>query len=378
MGKGRKKRSRSLYSTAAWKPVPVTLSGCDSETTSTNGKNHSTLKVEVEDLTSNHYDDPKLSKQAEKDLPMNPGNDCGIFFGLEVLDPSQYQVVRTGNSRRLIVCESFEDVVVEDTPKQIGQENNQLEKEEPTIECIKGRKKETIKSSNVYSAVMDHPKEAGATASGENNICDEQELRSRRVKKRKTKSKEKSTVKDQKETSADTTEQIPISPDELARIQASWSEASGGAHIHSRLLESLHRLGFVKPTPIQETTLSASIMGRRNLVGAAPTGSGKTLAFLIPILNHILEQNDNERKDKRNGQDEVDNKGHRSTALQALIITPTRELASQIHAECDKLFPSQCVTLVGGIALVKQKRLLDTKKPSIVIATPGRLWAMVS
>jgi ATP-dependent RNA helicase DDX24/MAK5 len=124
--------------------------------------------------------------------------------------------------------------------------------------------------------------------------------------------------------------------------------------------------------------LSASIMGRRNLVGAAPTGSGKTLAFLIPILNHILEQNDNERKDKRNGQDEVVNKGHCSTALQALIITPTRELASQIHAECDKLFPSQCVTLVGGIALVKQKRLLDTMKPSIVIATPGRLWAMVS
>jgi ATP-dependent RNA helicase DDX24/MAK5 len=358
--------------------VPVTLSGCDSESTNTNGKNHSMLKVDVEDLTSNHYDDPILSKQAEKDLPMNPGNDCGIFFGLEVLDPSQYQVVRTGNSRHLMLCESFEDVVVQNTQNQIGQENNELEKEEPAIESRKKRKKETIKSSNIHSAVMDHPKHVGATASGENNIRHEPELGGRTVKKRKTKSTEKSKVKDEKETSDDTTEQIPISPDELAHIQASWSEASGGAHIHSRLLESLHRLGFAKPTPIQEATLSASIMGRRNLVGAAPTGSGKTLAFLIPILNHILEQNDNERKDKRNGLDEVVNKGHCSTALQALIITPTRELASQIHAECDKLFPSQCVTLVGGIALVKQKRLLDTMKPSIVIATPGRLWAMVS
>jgi superfamily II DNA/RNA helicase len=53
------------------------------------------------------------------------------------------------------------------------------------------------------------------------------------------------------------------------------------------------------------------------------------------------------------------------------------ELATQIQAECEKLVPNQCVTLVGGIALVKQKRLLSTKKPSIIVATPGRLWAMV-
>jgi len=64
--------------------------------------------------------------------------------------------------------------------------------------------------------------------------------------------------------------------------------------------------------------------------------------------------------------------------LQALIVTPTRELATQIHTECEKLVQKQCVTLVGGIALVKQKRLLSTKKPPIVVATPGRLWAMLS
>jgi len=54
------------------------------------------------------------------------------------------------------------------------------------------------------------------------------------------------------------------------------------------------------------------------------------------------------------------------------------ELATQIYGECEKLVPNECVTLVGGIALVKQKRLLSTKKPAIVVATPGRLWAMVS
>ena len=92
--------------------------------------------------------------------------------------------------------------------------------------------------------------------------------------------------------------------------------------------------------------------------------AGKTLAFLIPILNQILEQ-------QSDGDDQPNDHMH------ALIMTPTRELATQIHAECDKLVPNQCVTLVGGIALVKQARLLKTKKPPIVVATPGRLWAMV-
>jgi superfamily II DNA/RNA helicase len=62
---------------------------------------------------------------------------------------------------------------------------------------------------------------------------------------------------------------------------------------------------------------------------------------------------------------------------QAVIVTPTRELATQIQQECNKLSPNQCVTLVGGIAIVKQARILQTKRPPIIIGTPGRLWAMV-
>lgn len=150
-------------------------------------------------------------------------------------------------------------------------------------------------------------------------------------------------------------------------MQSSWSRSTGGASLHDTLLESLHRVGFATPTPIQAATLSASTMGRRNLVGAAPTGSGKTLAFLLPILNNMLQKKDEETEDN------VPEK-----KLQALIMTPTRELATQIYAECEKLVPNECVTLVGGIALVKQKRLLSTKRPSVIVATPGRLWAMLS
>jgi hypothetical protein len=346
--------------------VSVMLPGSEVETSNTSAKKDSTLDAGTENLTfsSNHYDDPTLAKQAEMDLPMNPGNDCAMFFGLEVLDASQYQVVGTGISKRLVISESAgEEVVIEKKQEPQEKHNDEKDKEKPTIESRKKRKTGKTKSKNTIGAQLDDPQQMDATKI----IVDG----SRRKKKRENKSTQNSPLKENEKDSADNTEQVPVSPDQLARIQSSWSEASGGAHIHSRLLESLHRLGFFKPTPIQAATLSASIMGRRNLVGAAPTGSGKTLAFLIPILNHILEQNNDLEK-------RVENKGHSCTVIQALIMTPTRELASQIHAECDKLFRGQCVTLVGGIALVKQKRLLDTNKPSIVIATPGRLWAMVS
>jgi superfamily II DNA/RNA helicase len=99
------------------------------------------------------------------------------------------------------------------------------------------------------------------------------------------------------------------------------------------------------------------------------------LAFLLPILQSLLQQPPHE---------------HQQSVVRALIVTPTRELATQISAECDKLLPKtnnknnnktdikkQSVTLVGGIAPVKQARLLSTIRPPIIVGTPGRLWQMV-
>ena len=52
-----------------------------------------------------------------------------------------------------------------------------------------------------------------------------------------------------------------------------WSIATGGVYLHPNLCQSLFRLGFTSPTPIQSSTLAASILGQRDVVGAAPTGS---------------------------------------------------------------------------------------------------------
>lgn len=134
--------------------------------------------------------------------------------------------------------------------------------------------------------------------------------------------------------------------------------------LHNTLLQSLERSGFVAPTRIQEKTIYPALVDNRDVVGAAPTGSGKTLAFGLPILSILLS--------------EKEKKGY-TKDCKALILTPTRELAMQIHSHLGKMVPNReigIVTLVGGMASQKQKRML-AYGPEIVIGTPGRLWDLI-
>ncbi|TYZ51039.1 hypothetical protein PybrP1_000925 [[Pythium] brassicae (nom. inval.)] len=148
----------------------------------------------------------------------------------------------------------------------------------------------------------------------------------------------------------------PLPPVDLPK----WSAYK----LHNTLLHALKQAGFVAPTRIQEQTIYPALVDNRDVVGAAPTGSGKTLAFGLPILSQLLVE-----------------RGHASYKkdCKALILTPTRELALQIHQHLEKMVPNReigIVTLVGGMAVQKQKRLL-TYAPEIVIGTPGRLWDLI-
>ncbi|NWQ82771.1 DDX52 helicase, partial [Columbina picui] len=86
--------------------------------------------------------------------------------------------------------------------------------------------------------------------------------------------------------------------------------------IHPKIMENIQAAGFQVPTPIQMQAIPVMLHGRE-LLASAPTGSGKTLAFCVPLLAHLKQPR---------------NKGFR-----ALIISPTRELASQTHRELVKL-----------------------------------------
>ncbi|KRY49545.1 ATP-dependent RNA helicase DDX24 [Trichinella britovi] len=133
--------------------------------------------------------------------------------------------------------------------------------------------------------------------------------------------------------------------------------------VPEEILHALDDLQYFEPTPIQALCLPPAIRDRLDILGAAETGSGKTLAFGIPVIAGLLSENS-------------DSQIHPS----ALILTPTRELAIQIKDHLSSIMKYtnlKLTTATGGLSVQKQQRLLKDD-PDIVIATPGRLWALIS
>ena len=127
------------------------------------------------------------------------------------------------------------------------------------------------------------------------------------------------------------------------------------------LLDALEQRGFRQTTPIQSAVLPYALEGR-DLIGCAETGTGKTAAFLLPILSRLLREN-------REGQ----RPAHGVT--RALVLAPTRELATQIDDEVQGFAyhsPVSSVAVYGGVPMEPQERALRAGV-DIVIATPGRL-----
>ncbi|PNI49944.1 DDX46 isoform 7 [Pan troglodytes] len=120
--------------------------------------------------------------------------------------------------------------------------------------------------------------------------------------------------------------------------------------ISMKILNSLKKHGYEKPTPIQTQAIPA-IMSGRDLIGIAKTGSGKTIAFLLPMFRHIMDQRSLEE-----GEGPI-----------AVIMTPTRELALQITKECKKFSKTlglRVVCVYGGTGISEQvMRIVDNVRP---------------
>jgi ATP-dependent RNA helicase RhlE len=126
----------------------------------------------------------------------------------------------------------------------------------------------------------------------------------------------------------------------------------------SSLARNVLTLGYVSPTPIQSRAIPLVRAGH-DLVATAQTGTGKTAAFLLPVLQQLL--------------------GAPRGSTGALVLTPTRELAQQIHGVFRGLAagtPLRCGLVIGGAALEPQARALRSGA-DLVVATPGRLLALL-
>jgi ATP-dependent RNA helicase DeaD len=124
--------------------------------------------------------------------------------------------------------------------------------------------------------------------------------------------------------------------------------------LRPELTETLNALGYEAPTPIQERTIPRMLAGG-DLIGQAQTGTGKTAAFALPILEKI----DPKKRE-----------------TQALVLTPTRELAMQvadaIHSYSSKLGTVSVLPVYGGAPIVPQLKRLE-RGVHVVVGTPGRL-----
>lgn len=123
--------------------------------------------------------------------------------------------------------------------------------------------------------------------------------------------------------------------------------------IENSLKNSINRMKFKEPTPIQSQAIPVALEGK-DILGTAQTGTGKTLAFGIPLINKlILDKN-----------------------AFALVTCPTRELATQVMGAIKNLISDKIniktALLIGGVSMQKQLRQLG-KRSRLIVGTPGRI-----
>ena len=123
--------------------------------------------------------------------------------------------------------------------------------------------------------------------------------------------------------------------------------------VNPEMVEKLHKTGKDIPTPVQERAIPALLAGR-DVIARAQTGVGKTLSFVIPLFDKVVPEKE---------------------YVQALILSPTRELAQQTAGEIRKLTGDTGIhTLLvsGGRDFEEEKRKISTKA-QVLVGTPGRL-----
>ncbi|MGI8542687.1 MAG: DEAD/DEAH box helicase [Aridibacter sp.] len=138
------------------------------------------------------------------------------------------------------------------------------------------------------------------------------------------------------------------------QIEETKETTFAGFGLNDKLLKAIKELGYETPSPIQEKTIPLILEGR-DIIGQAQTGTGKTAAFSLPMLEKI---------------------DPKSKQVQALVLTPTRELAIQvaeaIHSYAKHIGRIRILPVYGGQSISQQIRHLRSGV-QIIVGTPGRV-----
>ncbi|KAI1380217.1 DEAD-domain-containing protein [Hypoxylon crocopeplum] len=278
-------------------------------------------------------------------------NDAEGFYGLEEVE--DVEIIRTGNNT--VEFRTSKPSVDEEDKADESQNDDEFEgfDDEPSAHPTT----ETQQSNLSLDAIED----VKADPTDSSGVQEESGKTQKKQKKRKNSNK---TQDSELETNVFAGIDALDEPQDELDLSA-WVSLD----LSPRILESLAKLKFSKPTPIQAAAIPQTLAGH-DVIGKASTGSGKTLAFGIPIVEKWLELS------------EMDDAPQAAFKVPlALVLSPTRELAHQLTDHIKNLCaglpnsPYVC-SVTGGLSVQKQQRQLA--KADIVIGTPGRLWEVLS
>jgi ATP-dependent RNA helicase DDX27 len=147
--------------------------------------------------------------------------------------------------------------------------------------------------------------------------------------------------------------------EETIASNSSSSEVSmfSELNLSRSLLRAVEACGYVNPTPVQAKVIPFALAGR-DVCASAVTGSGKTAAFVLPFLERLLYR------------------PREVSAIRVLVVTPTRELATQIYSvllNLAQFTDVTCCLITGGKKDVKSQEALLRNRPDVVVCTPGRV-----
>ena len=135
-------------------------------------------------------------------------------------------------------------------------------------------------------------------------------------------------------------------------------------NLNQNLINTVTKLGYETPTPIQAQAIPAILEGR-DIMGGAQTGTGKTAAFALPIIHQLMAQQLTANATEATAKKQI----------RALILTPTRELSQQVHKSFVTYSEDSELTaelVYGGVSINPQVKAL-AQGADILVATPGRL-----
>ncbi|KAI2651066.1 putative ATP-dependent RNA helicase DDX52 [Labeo rohita] len=248
---------------------------------------------------------------------------------------------------------------------RLSEDDVEDENEESDEEQASGKRKRTKVDEPVKTA---HKKKKGAKKQDEDAEVEKSEeegiqwMSSQdKVQDPNKESKDKSSLKRLKQLYKEKVNQIRhqnrinVHGTDIPDPVSTFEELQKEYDLDPRIIQNIKAAGFKTPTPIQMQAIPL-MMHKREILASAPTGSGKTMAFCLPLLAHLRQPL---------------NKGFR-----AIIISPTRELATQTHRELLKLSEGvgfRIHMINKGVEAVKKYGPKTAKKFDILVTTPNRL-----